>query len=227
MIAAYESPIYNGLEKPFANGISAYKLFFLFVIGGVLGFVFESIWCPLTTGHFEVRTGLVIGTFIPVYGLGAVALTVCLHRLYKSRDLLIFLSSAIIGGGVEYLTSLFQQLLFGTISWDYSNTQFNFGGRTNLTYSFVWGILGIVWVKDWYPAASKLIERIPKKIGKLVARVLLIALVLDILLSAAAVTRETERHESKPATNSFEVFLDQHFSDAYLDFVFPNMKYTK
>lgn len=224
IIAAYENQISDEALKPFAYGICAYKLFWLFVISSIYGFILETAFCFLVTGHFEMRTGLVLGMFIPVYGFGAIALTLGLRRLYKLRDLWIFLCSAVIGGVVEYLSSLFQEVAFGTVSWDYSNTQYNFGGRTNLTYSFMWGMLGILWIKDWYPKISKTIEKIPKKYGELITYIAIFIVVFDIILSSAAVIRRVERFYNEPPVNSFEIFLDQHFDDNYLNFVYPHMK---
>ena len=40
-----------------------------------------------------------------------------------------------------------QQAAFGSVSWEYSDSAFNIGGRTNLMYSIFWGVLGLVWVK--------------------------------------------------------------------------------
>lgn len=223
-IAAYEINKLSEAEKPFAYGICAYKLFWLFVIGSILGFIFETIWCFITTGRFEMRTSLVIGMFIPIYGFGAIAMTLCLHKLYKSRELWIFLSSAVVGGLVEYLCSLVQQIAFGTVSWDYSKTQYNIGGRTNLTYSLIWGVLGVIWLKDWYPKISKLIEKIPKKQGKVLTYTVLILLVMDVVLSGSSVIRKVERSDCKPVSNFYEVFLDKNFDDAYMNFVFPHME---
>lgn len=50
-------------------------------------------------------------------------------------------------------------MLFGTISWDYSDMPFNIDGRTSLAYAVVWGILGVIWVRELYPAFSRLIEK--------------------------------------------------------------------
>lgn len=214
-------------ERPFAYGLCASKLFWVFVLASVLGFPVETFWCWIHTGHFEMRTALVVGMFIPVYGLGAVAMTVCLHPLSNARSLWIFLGSALIGAAVEYGCSLFQELAFGTVSWDYSDMSWNLGGRVNLRYSFFWGILGIVWLKAWYPALSRGIERIPKRIGRPLTGALAVLLVLDMMLSAAAVARKTQRHEGFPPANSFEVFLDRTFSDRYLDWVYPNMEFVQ
>ena len=43
--------------------------------------------------------------------------------------------------------SYFQELLFGTISWDYSNLWFNINGRTSLLHCTYWGIGGVLFMK--------------------------------------------------------------------------------
>ena len=44
-----------------------------------------------------------------------------------------------LGGAYEYLCSVFTELVFGKVFWDYSWMPFNLGGRINLLYCFFWG----------------------------------------------------------------------------------------
>lgn len=55
----------------FAAGFGFYKLFWIFFIGCFLGVVIETIWCLITRGHYESRTGLIYGPLNLVYGFGA------------------------------------------------------------------------------------------------------------------------------------------------------------
>lgn len=221
--AKYDDALPEGAEKPFAWGFNYSKLFALFFIGCVSGFLLETLWALLNTGKFEMRVGLVIGPFIPVYGFGAVVITLALYKLRKQRDLWIFLGSGVIGALFEYVCSLFQEVVFGTVSWEYSDTPLNLGGRTNLMFAFFWGLLGLVWVKDIYPRVSKLIEKIPKKLGMTLTVVLSVFMAADMVLSSVAVLRDNERREGIEAQNSMDEFLDEYFDDDYMDFVFPNM----
>lgn len=200
-----------------------YKLFWIFFIGCFLGVFFETIWCLLTRHHFENRSGVIYGPFNPVYGFGAVLLTISLKRLCDKRDLWIFLGSMVIGGAFEYLCSLIQQVVFGTVSWEYSNTQLNIGGRTNVMYSFFWGLLGLMWVKEFYPRLSALIERIPKRLGKWLTLILSILLLLDMLISALAVERQSQRRQGFPAVNVISQTLDELYPDDVLSRIYPNM----
>ncbi len=224
--AAYELRLAPGEERPFAFGLCYSKLFWIFMTGNVVGFVLETLYALVTTSHFEVRVGLVFGPFIPVYGMGAVVITLILSRLYKQKDSMIFLASMFIGGAFEYLCSFLQQAVFGTVSWEYSDSALNIGGRTNLMYSFFWGILGLVWVKDLYPMMSREIQKIPKKAGRIATVVVSVLMAVDILLSIGAVYRRSERHNDIPATNQIQVFFDTYFPDSYLDWIFPGMEYV-
>ena len=120
--AAYETRLAPGEERPFAFGLCYSKLFWIFMVGNVVGFVLETLYALVTTHEFQVRVGLVFGPFIPVYGLGAVAITLLLSRMYSQKDIMIFLASMFIGGGFEYLCSFVQQAVFGTVSWEYSDS---------------------------------------------------------------------------------------------------------
>ena len=182
------------------------------------------LWCYLRLGYFESRQGLIYGPFSPVYGMGAVIFTVVLYRFRHSSSLVIFLASGVIGGIFEYLCSLFQELIFGTVSWEYSNSPLNVHGRTNVFYSACWGILGLIFLKHMLPFFTNLIESIPNRPGKMIAWILLIFMVFDILISGAAIRRQTNRHLGIPANNPVAVFLDEHYTDEYLKKVYPNMQ---
>ena len=224
--AAYETRLAPGEERPFAFGLCYSKLFWIFMVGNVVGFVLETLYALVTTHEFQVRVGLVFGPFIPVYGLGAVAITLLLSRMYSQKDIMIFLASMFIGGGFEYLCSFVQQAVFGTVSWEYSDSPLNIGGRTNLMFSFFWGILGMLWVKDLYPAMSRIIQKIPKRVGRPLTVIFTVLMVIDVLLSAGAVYRRSERVNHVPATNAVQEFFDTYFPDSYLDFIFPHMQYV-
>jgi uncharacterized membrane protein len=188
-----------------------------------MGSVLETIWCLLVDHKLEVRVGLVYGPFIPVYGFGAVLITLCLYKFYKVRDLSLFLGSMVIGASFEYFASYFQEKILGTVSWDYTGTLLNIDGRTNLLYALIWGILGLIWVKDLYPLISKTIEKIPKKVGNIVTIALVAFMIFDCFISCAAVIRQNQRQEGIPPRTELGVYLDETFPDEYMKFIYPHM----
>ncbi len=167
---------------------------------------------------------MVYGPFIPVYGGGACFLTAALYKLYKLNDTLVFVISAFVGAGFEYFCSWLQEQMFGTVSWDYSDTPFNLDGRTNLMYALIWGFLGLVWVRYLYPWTAKLIEKIPKRAGAIITTFLIVFMAFNGFMSVTATARWTQRTEGVPASNSFEEYLDEKFDNEKMEFLFPGMK---
>ncbi len=213
-------------DMPFAFGFCFTKLFLLFVIGSFFGTLIETVWALFVEGHFEIRAGMVYGPFIPVYGGGACLLTIVLYKLYKLNDTIIFVISAFVGASFEYLASWLQETIFGTVSWDYSDTPFNINGRTSLMYALIWGFLGLVWIRYMYPFVSKMIEKIPKRAGSIISIVLVVFMAYNGFISIGATIRWTQRDEGVPAQNSFELYLDNHFPDERMKLIFPHMQVT-
>ena len=208
----------------FATGLCFYKLFWIFLVGCVIGCLVEMLWCYLNEGFFESRQGLIYGPFSTVYGLGAVLFTLVMYRFKHSSSFIIFLVSAVVGALFEYVCSWVQEMAFGTVSWEYSNEPLNLNGRTSLSFAVMWGVLGLVFMKHVLPFLERHIERLPVKAGTIITWILIVLMVLDIVISAAAVRRQTDRHNGVPSTNIITEFLDNHYPDSFLKLIYPNME---
>lgn len=215
--AASESP-----ASVFAYGCSFHKLVWLFFIGAFLGDITETIFCYVTAGRLMSRSSVVYGPFSIVWGLGVVVLTMMLHR-YKDRDdRYIFLFGTVVGGAYEYICSVFTEIVFGTVFWDYSKLPFNLGGRINLLYCFFWGLAAVIWIKILYPRISGLIERIPMKAGKILSWCMIAFMTVNIVISAMALARYSDRQTGREAANSIDCFLDERFPDQRMEWIYPN-----
>lgn len=80
----------------------------------------------------------------------------------------------------------------------------------------------MLWIKNVYPFLSKWIEKIPKKTGSILSWLFLAFMAVNILLSAMALGRYSNRYAGKPAENSMESFLDVHYPDERMERVYPN-----
>lgn len=204
-----------------------YVYFWNFFAASFIGSVLETVWALLTTGTLQLRSGLVYGTLNPLYGIGVVIMIAVLSRLEKKRDFSLLVGGMMIGSAFEYFCSLAQELSFGTVSWDYAGTQLNIHGRTNLMSAFIWGVLGLLWVRDAYPILMSLIGKIRRRAGKIAAIVLAVAVVANCAVSAFAVHRWSARHHGQPAESSLDRLFDEHFADERLERTFPNMKFVE
>jgi uncharacterized membrane protein len=211
----------------FASGCGFYKIVLLFIIGAFLGDITETIFCRITMGVWMSRSSVVWGPFSIVWGL-AIALVTALLYKYKDRsNTFLFLIGTLLGGAYEYLCSVFTEIFFGKVFWDYSNIPFNLGGRINLLYCFFWGIAAVVWFKRLYPPLEKWIERIPQKVGKIITWGLLVFMCCNIMVSCMALVRYDEREKGIRAETRWEHWTDEHYDDAKMKKIYPNAKGVK
>ena len=140
------------------------------------------------------------------------------------KNIYIYIGSFIVGGLFEWLCSVFQELVFGTISWNYTPSTLGIlGNRTSLIYCFFWGFLGVVWVRLVYPFLSRTIESIPNKPGKILTWIFVFIVSFDILFSAGASLRQKDRRNNIPPKNSIDVFYDTYFNDEVLKHFYHNI----
>ena len=212
----------------FAQGCCFYKLACLFFLGAFLGDIIETIFCRVTAGVWMSRSSVVWGPFSIVWGLGAVLLTALLYKYRHKSDGYIFFVGTVAGGAYEYFCSVFTELVFGTVFWDYSKIPFNLGGRINLLYCFFWGIAAVVWLKLVYPVLSRWIEKLPIRTGKLLTWALILFMLVNVILSALAMGRFVQRQGNPaPANNAVSRFLDERFPDERMERIYPNILFVE
>lgn len=225
MIKAYPNLEKDEKEDVFASGCGFYKLACLFFIGAFLGDITETVFCRFSMGRWMSRSSVVFGPFSIVWGLGCAMLTWILYRYREQSDRRLFLCGTILGGAYEYICSVFTEIVFGTVFWDYSKIPFNLGGRINLLYCFFWGFAAIIWMKGIYPFLSRWIEKIPVRIGKPLCMIMVFFMSVNIALSGLALDRYSKRHDGLPAKNAVGELMDDWFPDSYMEKVYPNIKF--
>lgn len=211
-------------KERFAQGTGFYKLFWLFLLGSIFGDVVETVFCRFSLGEWMSRSSLVYGQFSVIWGFGCSVLTAMLYKYRNRSDRYLFVYGMVVGGTYEYVCSVLAELVFGTSFWDYSDIPFNLGGRINLLFCFFWGIVAVFWVKGAYPFLSRLIERIPRRIGPALTWLLAALLVADMGISAMALNRYAERQTGDAADNAVEAFLDRKYPDERMKKVYPKAK---
>lgn len=199
-------------------------IFWLFIIGSILGHIFEMIVVLFQKGYFEARQGLIYGPFIPVYGIGAIIYYIVLNNINTKDKIKVFFITMVLGGVTEYLCSFIQEKAFGTISWDYSYLRFNINGRTSLLHCTYWGIAGVVYITYIDPLLEKLKPKINKTSLKVATIILSIFMIFDIGISYMAAERQTERRKNIEPQNKIDIFLDKYYPDEFMDKIFANKK---
>lgn len=198
------------------------KIFWIFVIGSVFGFFAEMFYALVYTRTLEIRQGLIYGPFIQIYGMGAVAYYILISNIQEPKK--AFFAGVIMGSALEYLCSFFQEIFFGTISWDYSDLFMNLNGRTSLLYAVYWGIIAVVYLKIVYPAFQRMEPMIEKKSIRIVTAFFMLFMTFDITISCMAGSRQQERRQNVPANGAIDEFLDRVYPDELLDRIYNNKK---
>ena len=198
------------------------KIFILFMIGSIIGYIVEMIVALVQEGHLESRQGVIYGPFTPIYGIGIVVYYLCFNKIKTRNKKKIFLISMLIGGVIEYLCSFLQEKIFETVSWDYSNWILNINGRTTLIHCTYWGLAGLLYMSLIEPIIPKIEEIIQKNTIKVITAGVAILMIFNITISSMAAIRQKERKYNIEPTSNIDIFLDKNYPDEYMDKIFAN-----
>lgn len=220
----YPNTIKEKVEEGMEEHSALVNLFWFFVIGAFLGDIVETIFCRVKAGIWMSRSSLVWGPFSIVWGLAIALATALLHKDKDKSDRYIFMVGTLMGGAYEYVCSVFTEIVFGKVFWDYSKIPFNLGGRINLLYCFFWGIAAVVWIKLLYPKMLKMVEWIKKKTGVWITIILMIFMVVNMLVSILALVRYESRAQGVEAKYKWEKIIDERFNDERMKSIYPNAK---
>jgi len=210
---------------------SNYKLHYtdlcwLFFGGSILGYFLEGLWRIYLYGRWENHSSTVWGPFCIIYGFGALVLFLLAHILQGKNIFVQTISYVLAGSGVEYFGSLFLELCFGVKSWDYSKDAFNIGGRICLRMAIVWGILGIGFAYLAFPYLKKLFMRMRGKTNNVICILLIIFMLINLVVTSAAIWRWGERVNGDMADNFIEECIDRFFGNERMNKIFHNMRFV-
>ena len=203
--------------------LNFFNLFWIFVVCCVLGLIIEVLFHFALYHEYQDRAGLLFGPFSPIYGFGALLMTIALNRFHGKPVWVIFLVSAVIGGAFEYLTSWFMQFAFGIVAWDYSGTFLSIDGRTNGMFMAMWGVLGVVWIKLLLPWMLKLVNLIPWNWRYAVTTVCAALMIVDGAMTLLSLDCWYQREAGKPPETAVAHFFAQHFDNQYMENRFQSM----
>ncbi len=235
------------LKKRIAiNGISIWRILAYFIIYSVAGYIIETIYGMITKGVWESRQSFLYGPFCGIYGLGAVVMIVCLHKFPKKYNAL-FLGGFVVGSIVEYVVSLFGEMVLGVKWWDYSNMPLNLNGRICVYFSIFWGFLGIYLIASLNPKVDRIINWIKSKFKtqkalKTFVVTVFTLLMIDCIATAFAIefflvrmiekndlnvaNRQlvTEQYEKIYGNKNLSDFIYTFWGDKKMIKTFPNLK---
>lgn len=154
--------------------------FLLFMVYSFCGWIMEVLVTILQRRKL-VNRGFLVGPICPIYGVGAVLLSLILGQ---SENWFAIFCVALVGSAIlEYSVSFLMEKLFRVRWWDYHNRAFNLNGRICLESIVSFGIIGIIIVKIATPFFFWLFAGLPTWLIFTLAGILFAWLIFDIVLS--------------------------------------------
>ena len=215
-----DRPFFNCADAPEGQFIrlNFYNLFWIFIIVSIFGLVAETIVSYFMDGFLKDRAGLVWGPFSPIYGAGAVLLTLLLNNFKTRPATMIFVISGLIGAGFELFAGWLMEYLYGMVAWDYSDQPFNIAGHTCLGIAMVWGLAGFCWMRLFLAPVVNLANMVPEgSIRKVLTVCMAVYIGVDIVMTFASCTAWFDRMAGLPVTTELQVFFNTYFPDSFME----------
>ena len=202
------------------------NVFWLFMIGNVLGVLIEGVWCLLMYRRWETHVVTLWGPFNLVYGLGITVFYVCralvdnFNRVF--RVIVLGLSAAL----VEYLCGLLIRAGIRMKAWDYRKHFLNIQGLISLKMTVIWTALGLGF-DLFYPYVQILTLFMSGKAWNIACVLLTVFMVINILWTAVCIIRCAFRHQGKKAKSGIVRFIDRRYPDNWMQRKFCNWSFIE
>ena len=204
------------------------KYILLFFIYAIFGWLME-VTCKLIEKKKFINRGFLIGPYCPIYGWGAISITILLQK-YVGDPIVLFVMAIVICSILEYLTSYFMEKFFHARWWDYSQRKFNINGRICLRTMIPFGLLGCFMMYISNPFFVGIIEKIPQTpLNAICISLLLIFLVDNIvslkIISNVNVASKKIKDNTEEITEQVKAILEKKSAlHRRLVKAFPEMK---
>ena len=214
--------------------INIVLLFFMYAFAG---------WCmevilKYRQYHRFINRGFLTGPVCPIYGFGAVLITVIVGNLasLESGLVMTFALSFVICGTIEYFTGLILEKISHARWWDYSTKPMNLQGRIWIGNLILFGIAGVAIMHILNPALYRFLALFSLATREAVMMVLLVVIVADYVVSYFVLKLVKVGVDSSEADNTEEIskevrqlltnrsYFHRRFADAYPEVVYKTRR---
>ena len=164
---------------------NAAQLLWLFFIYSFMGWVTEVVLKYFQYKRF-INRGFLIGPYCPIYGTGAVIVTLG-GNLLASVDrswAMSFLIAFVLCGTLEYMTSYILEKHFHARWWDYSQKPMNLHGRVWIGNLILFGLGGMAIIKILNPRLLDLASLMDPLFFTSLLTVVSLLFVADVIMSS-------------------------------------------
>lgn len=166
--------------------------FFSFFLYCIIGWIYEVLLELFVYNHGFVNRGFLHGPYLPIYGFGALLILITIRPFSKKKryigkvpitPALVFILIFLLTSVVEYISGTFIDIFLQKRLWDYTGYFMNINGLVCLSASTRFAIGGTIFLYLLQPMFEKLINKIPKKVQKILFIVILSTLLIDFFVT--------------------------------------------
>jgi uncharacterized membrane protein len=150
------------------------------------GWIIETVYRSYNEKKF-VNAGFLSGPFLPIYGFGAVIMTLVHGETQKFSEIFSWVITLLSPTVLEYFGSWFLEKIFKLKLWDYKKEQFNVNGRICLKFSIIWAFFAVIHILIIQPKIFKRIMILGPYISHFIAGGLFTYFILDANYSVRSV----------------------------------------
>lgn len=209
------------------------NLILLFFVYSILGWCME-VALKYRQYHRFINRGFLTGPWLPIYGSGAVLITVavgCLPNVEASYGT-TFALSFFLCGTVEYLASYIMEKRFHARWWDYSQKPMNLNGRVWIGNLILFGLAGVAIINIANPVLYRLFDSMSLTAREILAGFLTATIAADYVISHFVLKLVKTGVESSEADNTEQIskevklllsdksYFHRRFADAYPEVVY-------
>ena len=191
-------------------------MFWIFLVGCVLGVLIEGVFCVVGKGAWESHVVSVWGWLNLLYGAGAVLIIGGAMKLRDKTLPVKVVILALTATLLEFLCGLALKYVLGMKAWDYSNLRFNVMGLICPQFALVWGLVVLIvcLLADRIMNAATVFE---KDLFRKAAMVLTVVLAIDFGITFMAIFRWSDRHYGTAGNSRIGRYLDDFFPDEWME----------
>ena len=203
-------------------------------------------WCiEVTLKYFQfhrfINRGFLIGPWLPIYGSGAVLITVVIKGLAPLEFSVgtTFIVSFLLCGFLEYMTSYVLEKRFHARWWDYSSKPMNLHGRVWIGNLVLFGLGGVVIVDLINPLLLRLSEHMSFPLREIMAFFLSAVFIADYVMSHFVLklvksgVESSDADETEAISKEVRLLLSnrsvfyRRFADAYPEVIYKTERIAK
>ena len=203
-------------------------------------------WCiEVTLKYFQfhrfINRGFLTGPWLPIYGSGAVLITVVIKGLAPLEFSVgtTFIVSFLLCGFLEYMTSYVLEKRFHARWWDYSSKPMNLHGRVWIGNLVLFGLGGVVIVDLINPLLLRLSEHMSFPLREIMAFSLSAVFIADYVMSHFVLklvklgVESSDADETEAISKEVRLLLSnrsvfyRRFADAYPEVIYKTERIAK